>query len=238
MSRPRGRGAGDTADRAALLQLVSLLLQYPDEELLDARPRLTAAARALPPALAREPLTAFTAWFQATGPLELATGYVETFDLRRKCTLHLTYYLHGDTRRRGMALLELKHGYRAAGLLPPDGELPDYLPVVCEFAALAGPAAGEEPLRRHRKGLELLRAALEQRGSPYARVLEALCGLLPAMSEAELDQVSGLALAGPPGELVGRLPGYAAAGLPGYAAPVPHDLGADAGTNARDEVRR
>jgi nitrate reductase delta subunit len=226
VSRLRGAtSAADRAtDRAALLQLISLLLQYPDAELLDARPRLTAAARALPPALGREPLTAFTAWYQAAEPLELAAGYVETFDLRRKCTLHLTYYLHGDTRRRGMALLELKHRYRAAGLVPPDGELPDYLPVVCEFAAREG-AAGEEPLRAHRKGLELLRAALAERGSPYALVLEALCGLLPAMSEAEVDQVTGLALAGPPRELVGRLPGYAADA-------------AVAGTHAGKEVSR
>ena len=221
----RSRGAASAADRAALLQLVSLLLQYPDAELLDARPRLAAAARALPPAPGREPLTAFTAWYQAADPLELAAGYVETFDLRRKCTLHLTYYLHGDTRRRGMALLELKRRYRAAGLVPPEGELPDYLPMVCEFAAQEG-AAGEEPLRLHRKGLELLRAALAQRGSPYALVLEALCGLLPAMSEAELDQVSGLALAGPPGELVGL-----GAGLPGYAAATV-EAGLDAGTTA------
>ncbi len=240
MRQQRRRAAGEAADRAALLRLASLLLQYPDAELLDARPRFTAAARALPPALAREQLTAFTEWYQATAPMELAAGYVETFDLHRKCTLYLTYSLHGDTRRRGMALLELKQRYRAAGLVPPDGDLPDDPPVVCEFAALAGPVAGEAPLRQHRKGLELVRAALRERGSPYALVLDALCGLLPVMSEAELDQVTGLALAGPPAELVGLAssppPGgmpWPAAGLPGYTAAV-----GDAGRDPGRQVRR
>lgn len=228
MRHPDRKAPDAAAERAGLLQLVSLLLQYPDPELLAARPQLAAAARTLPRKAAREALTAFTHWYTAAAPVELAAQYVETFDLHRRCTLYLTYYLHGDTRRRGMALLELKRRYRSAGLTPPDGELPDFLPMVCEYAALAGPEAGEAPLRQHRKGLEVLRAALEERGSPYALVLGTLCGLLPAMSEAELDQVAGLALAGPPAELVGL-----AAGLPGYPAAT-----GDAGSAAGSGVRR
>ncbi len=197
---------GSDEQRAALLRLVSLLLQYPDNELLAARPELAAAARALPASPASEPLVTFTAWYAGAEPMDLATRYVDTFDMRRKCSLYLTYYLHGDTRRRGLALLTLKQRYRAAGLTPPDGELPDYLPVVCEFAAIAGPGDGEAPLRQHREGLELILSALRLGCSPYANVLRALCAMLPALTEAELARAGDLALAGPPAELVGLAP--------------------------------
>ncbi|GAA1024540.1 hypothetical protein Aple_101990 [Acrocarpospora pleiomorpha] len=193
-------------DRAALLRLVSLCLQYPDTGLIAARGELAAAVSRLPESAARESLTRFAEWFRAAEPMALARAYVETFDLRRKSSLYLTYYLHGDTRRRGMALLTLKQRYRVAGLTPPEGELPDYLPVVCEFAALAGPATGEAPLRQHRKGLELIRTALHDSGSPYALVLDALCAELPGLSEAEAAAVADLALAGPPAEEVGLVP--------------------------------
>src|SRR5215469_11025032 len=106
MRQPTRMSAGPAA-RAALLRLVSLLLQYPDAELLAARPQLTAAVRELPRTPARERLIEFADWYEATPAMEVAIRYVEDFDLRRKCTLYLTYYLHGDTRRRGMALLEL-----------------------------------------------------------------------------------------------------------------------------------
>jgi nitrate reductase delta subunit len=213
--RRAGRAARTEAEagehgRAALLRLASLLLQYPDAELLAARQELADAARTLPRSAARTSLVAFTTWYAAADPMELAAGYVETFDLREASGLYLTYYLHGDTRRRGMALLMLKQRYRAAGLEPPAGELPDYLPVVCEFAARAGPGAGEAPLRQHRQGLELIREALRVRGSRYALVLDALCGTLPALTAAQADSVAGLAADGPPAERVGLAP-------PGYA---------------------
>ena len=136
----------------AALRLCSLLLQYPDAELHRRPAGLTAAAGPLP-AIARRGAT----WPPSpTGSPHrtreaLERHYVEMFDLRRKSSLYLTYYLHGDTRRRGMALLTLNQRYRAAGW-DTDGELPDHLPVVLEFAALAGPGGGEAPLRQHRRG--------------------------------------------------------------------------------------
>lgn len=128
---------------------------------------------------------------------------MQTFDLRRKSGLYLTYYLHGDTRKRGMALLMLKQRYRAHGLRLDGGELPDLLPVVLEFAATAGPGDGEAPLRQHRQGLELLRAALGESGSAYAKVLEAVCAVLPELSDADRAAVAALAFDGPPVETVG-----------------------------------
>ncbi|MBN3932877.1 nitrate reductase molybdenum cofactor assembly chaperone [Streptomyces verrucosisporus] len=173
-----------------------------------ARPRsvLTATVGALPPSPAAERLAAFTGWFAGQEPDALERHYVETFDLRRRSGLYLTYYLHGDTRRRGMALLTLAQRYRATGWEADGGELPDHLPVVLEYASLAGPRAGEDPLRLHRRGLELIHHALADGGSPCRHVLAALLTLLPPATEADLRAVAELATQGPPAEDVGLDP--------------------------------
>ena len=67
---------------------------------------------------ASRPDPAFQRHLEMGSEVELAQAYVETFDLRRRTSLYLTYYLHGDTRKRGMALLHLRRLYRAAGLEP------------------------------------------------------------------------------------------------------------------------
>ena len=68
--------------------------------------------------------------------MEAAACYVDTFDLHRRRTLHLTYYRHGDTRERGMALTALVDAYRAARVRLVPGELPDFLPALLELAAM------------------------------------------------------------------------------------------------------
>ncbi|MCD9874761.1 nitrate reductase molybdenum cofactor assembly chaperone [Streptomyces guryensis] len=217
--RRRSTMTPEEADRRALLlRLLSLLLQYPDPELTDARPALTSAVTALPPSPAATELTAFLCWFAGQEPDALARHYVEMFDLHRKSSLYLTYYLHGDTRRRGMALLALAQRYRATGWDIDGGELPDHLPVVLEFAALAGPGSGEAPLRLHRRGLELIHRALGDTGSPYRHVLGALLTLLPPPTGADLEAVAELAAQGPPAEDVGLDP-YGAYGNGEFAPP-------------------
>jgi len=204
--RPARHTPEEAEARVLVLRLCSLLLQYPDAELTAARPVLTTAVEALPPSRAAEQLAAFTSWFTDQEPEALERHYVEMFDLRRKSSLYLTYYLHGDTRRRGMALLTLAQRFRANGWDTDGGELPDHLPVVLEFAALAGPGAGEAPLRQHRRGLELIHHALTDTDSPYRHVLAALLTLLPPPTEADLRAVAELAAQGPPAEDVGLDP--------------------------------
>ncbi|WP_240136468.1 nitrate reductase molybdenum cofactor assembly chaperone [Streptomyces sp. MUM 178J] len=216
--RPTPLTPEEPQDRALMLRLLSLLLQYPDAELADSRPVLTAAAEVLPSSPATEHLAAFTAWFTGQEPEALQRHYVEMFDLRRKSSLYLTYYLHGDTRRRGMALLTLAQRYRATGWDTDGGELPDHLPVVLEFAALTGPRSGEAPLRRHRRGLELIHHALTDADSPYRHVLAALLTLLPPPTEADRAAVAQLVAEGPPNEEVGLDP-YGAYGDGEFAPP-------------------
>ena len=197
-------------------KLASVLLQYPTAALFEGLDDLDAAARSCPRGFGKA-LTGFLGWLRATPPDEVAQHYVETFDLRRRCALYLTYYRHGDTRRRGMAMLAFKAAYRAEGLAPTDTELPDYLPLVLEFAA-ASPR-GEALLRPHRAELELLRTALHEAASPYALVADAVCGLLPGIGRREALLVARLREQGPPTEDVGLEPFAPPGYLTGQALP-------------------
>jgi nitrate reductase molybdenum cofactor assembly chaperone NarJ/NarW len=187
-------------------KLCSLLLSYPDEELLDARTELSDAAQALPATPARDALARFCAWWCSEDPLALAQHYVQTFDLEKRCGLYLTFYGEGDRRERGVALLRLKRLYRAAGLPLEGSELPDYLPVMLEFAAAAPSGRGAIVLREHRAALELVRLSLRERQTPYADVLDAVCLTLGGLSATERARALKLAAAGPPSELVGLEP--------------------------------
>lgn len=188
------------------LKLCSLLLCYPDEELLAARGELGALAAEATPSSAAAALDRFCTWWAAQDPLALQQHYVETFDLDRRCGLYLTFYGEGDKRERGNALLRLKRMYRAAGLPLEGTELPDYLPVMLEFAASAPDRKGEIALREHRAALELLRDSLHEHGTPYAAVLDAACVALGDPSTAERARAIKLAAVGPPSERVGLEP--------------------------------
>jgi nitrate reductase delta subunit len=185
--------------------LLSFVLRYPDPEVAGARDAVADEVAALAAGSVRDALGRFLAGW--TGDqTALSARYVETFDLRRRASLYLTYYAHGDTRERGMALLRLKKLYRAAGLPMQSKELPDHLTVMLAFAALAPPGHGEALLTEHRPAIELLRLSLHDFESPYAHVLDALAALLPALSVTDRDQVTRLAREGPPDEAVGLEP--------------------------------
>ena len=185
-------------------KLLAVLLAYPDEELLEALPELRDATAGLSRAERRalEPVLDALA---VTPLAELRRSYVATFDFDRRCGLHLTYHTHGDRRQRGLELVRLKRRYAEAGLPFESSELPDYLPVVLEFAS-ERPDDGTRLLTSLRPSLELIRSALHHRGSLYAGVLDALCEALPAPTARQLDEARRLAEEGPPAELVGLEP--------------------------------
>lgn len=204
------KGLGDR-QLAIIDQAASVLLQYPDGEVLERIPLVRAALAGLPSHPARDRLLRFLAHANQTGPIALATQYVETFDFRRRSCLYLTYYADGDTRRRGVALARLKRRYREAGLHMEPGELPDFFPAILEFTATTG---DRDVLSDHRPALELLRLALTESGSPYALVMEALCATLPGPSPKDREAILALAASGPPREEVGLEP-YPAPGAVG-----------------------
>lgn len=193
-------------DAATVYKLCSLLLQYPDEELLGAAGELRDAVGGLPRSRAAEALGEFLEWWAGCDPLALAEHYVQSFDLDKRSGLYLTFYAKGDKRERGLALVRLKQMYRACGLPLEGTELPDYLPVMLEFAASAPDRQGEIVLREHRAALALLRHSLHERRTQYAAVLDAVCAAVGEPSAAERARALKLAAAGPPSELVGLEP--------------------------------
>jgi nitrate reductase molybdenum cofactor assembly chaperone NarJ/NarW len=193
-------------DQRLLWRIAALLLDYPHPQTLGMTDQLAAAATQLPDPV-RTPIVDFLLdEFDGADPMELAARYVETFDMRRRASLHLTYYAYGDTRKRGMALLRFKHAYRQAGMQLGDDELPDYLPLVLEFAATVDPVQGQRLLAEHVPVLELLRLSLRDSGSGYTRILAAVLATLPAISTADRRRIAELAAEGPPEEDVGLEP--------------------------------
>jgi len=188
-----------------VLKLLSLLLRYPDDEVVAAGGEIARAARELPPSGARERILRFLDGWLVTPPGEARSRYVETFDFRGKSCLYLTYFRFGDQRARGAALADLKELYAEAGYELRTSELPDYLPLVLEFAA-ARPDLGLPLIAGYRSGLEVVRKALAQSGSPYALLIEALLSLLPRPEERDLEEARRLVAHGPPRETVGLEP--------------------------------
>ncbi|WP_109471296.1 nitrate reductase molybdenum cofactor assembly chaperone [Ornithinimicrobium cavernae] len=185
-------------------QLCSLLLDYPEPALVERLPVLREAAAALSSQTA-EPLGRFLDHVASTDLGVLQQDYVDTFDVTRKCALHLTYFLHGDTRNRGVALVQFKQLYRQHGveLSDNDAELPDHLAVVLEFGAAVAPDAAWKVLNDHRVGIELLRRALLHRDSPWADVVQAVRATLPELQGDDTEALARLIAEGPPQEMVG-----------------------------------
>ena len=192
-----------TRRTAVAHKAASLLLGYPDEQLFEQLPMITSAIATLP-AKPAGPLRSFLDHLAATRPAAAQQDYVATFDLRPRCCLYLTWWTHGDTRERGKALVGFKDIYRAAGLTPPDDELPDHLCVVLEFAAIE--KAGRTLLAQHQAALELLKDALHRYRSPYAQLVEAVIATLPAAGPDVLTAARRIAADGPPQERVGLEP--------------------------------
>lgn len=186
-------------------QSVSLLLDYPDEAVLARVELMRNASLQLPPAIG-DSIRSFLVHLESTPLPELQAEYVETFDNRRRCNLFLTYFAHGDTRKRGMALLRFKQAYLRAGFELHDAELPDHLCVVLEFAATIDRELGRDLMLDHRAGLELLRLSLRDMSSPWAVLIDAVSATLPTLRGEERDAVRRLAAEGPPEEEVGLAP--------------------------------
>jgi nitrate reductase delta subunit len=228
LSRRRAPSGLQESDVRATWQVASLLLDHPEPD-----DPLDVVADVLPalPGVVAEPLGRFLEHRRTTPLRELQAEYVDTFDTRRRCSPYLTYFLHGDTRKRGMALLRFKQAYREAGLDLDDRELPDHLCVVLEFGATGDAATARRLLTDHRAGLEVLRLSLEGIDSAYADVVAAVCATLPPIDGEGLEAVRRLAEQGPPDEEVGMTP-YGTPGFdPALAAPTsgrapgPVDLG-------------
>jgi len=162
------------------------LLSYPDDTFAEDLEAVRTRLAAVGDRRARTQLAMACSRLGSAGPTAAAARYVDTFDLARRRTLHLTYYRHGDTRERGAALAELADAYRAAGVRLRPGELPDFLPAMLELAAVH--REGVALLGEFRAELDTLQHALERAESPYATVVGAVTAVLGTPSHVVLPR--------------------------------------------------
>jgi nitrate reductase molybdenum cofactor assembly chaperone NarJ/NarW len=168
------------------LRVLAHLLRYPDAAFREHTAELQQALRteaALPAARLAE-LDALLRHLTTQPALDIEAEYVELFDRGRRTALHLFEHVHGDSRERGPAMVDLIQTYEKGGLFLGPDELPDYLPVVLEFASTQPPQQAREFMGEIAHIVRVIFSALAGRQSPYASVLAAVLELAGEKAEA------------------------------------------------------
>jgi nitrate reductase delta subunit len=161
------------------LRALARLLSYPDAALrahLDELSQALRAEAALSPARLAE-LDALIASIGAHSAIDAEADYVQLFDSGRRTALHLFEHVHGDSRDRGPAMIDLAQTFEQAGLYLAEGEMPDHLPVVLEYASTQPPRQARAFLAEMAHIFNAIFAALDKRRSRYASALGALLEL-------------------------------------------------------------
>jgi nitrate reductase delta subunit len=179
------------------LRVLARLLSYPDAELRAHLHELRQALRgeaALAPARLAE-VQALIDSIGAQGPIDAEADYVQLFDSGRRTSLHLFEHVHGDSRDRGPAMIDLAQTFEKAGLYLAEGEMPDHLPVVLEYASTQPPREAQAFLAEMAHIFTVIFSALDKRGSRYASLLGALielagekCAQVNVPDEAPIDE--------------------------------------------------
>ena len=168
------------------LRVLAALLSYPDARtracIPEMRDLLEAEAAVLPSR--RIEIKALLETLQRADPLATEAAYVEMFDRGRTTSLHLFEHVHGDSRDRGPAMIDLGETYAKAGLILTSTELPDYLPAVLEFVSTQPPREARAFLSEIAHILNALFGALCKRDSAYASVVGALIELAGEKAQA------------------------------------------------------
>lgn len=170
------------------LKAISALLSYPTAELQQAKAELVEALQQdnLLPAANTKAMAILIDTLEAGDIYELQETYVGLFDRSKTLSLNLFEHVHGESRDRGGAMVDLVENYRAAGFEPASSELPDHLPVLLEFLAMRPIGEAREVLADAAHILEVLQTRLTRRESIYAPVFAALLHI----SGAEADKAA------------------------------------------------
>jgi len=171
---------------------LSALLSYPDAGLIGAAPELRQVLdeENLLPQEARPLLDALIEEMAAGDVYDLQEHYVELFDRTRSLSLHLFEHVHGESRDRGQAMIDLKAQYEQNGLTLSATELPDYLPAFLEFLSTLPLPEALQMLGQTTHILNALAERLHKRGAPYEAVFRALEALaIPAADTAKIEIV-------------------------------------------------
>jgi nitrate reductase delta subunit len=162
------------------LRALSALLAYPTEDLSPAIPEITAAieAEGLISVEAREQLRPLLADLGTLDLYDLQERYVELFDKTRRHSLHLFEHIHGESRDRGQAMVDLLEHYQRGGLLIAANELPDFIPLFLEFLSARPLEEARGLLKETAHIFSLLEERLAKRNGGYAAVFAAALSIV------------------------------------------------------------
>jgi nitrate reductase delta subunit len=166
---------------------LGVLLAYPTQTLLDALPDLfgVVVEENLVPRVERDRLKAALHWMENQDLIDLEEQYVDWFDRGRATSLHLFEHVHGESRDRGQAMVDLKSLYRAQGLHLAGNELPDYLPALLEYLSVIPREAANEMVADFAHILRSIGTQLEKRCSPYSSVIASVLAAAGQTSVAQ-----------------------------------------------------
>jgi len=158
-------------EKRYLLKVLSILLQYPDDEFIESFGELKQAVEEIPQVEQRERCLNFLNYLGSNPLIRLQEEYTATFDLNPATSLNLTYHKWGDARERGNALAELNYLYRKAGYESGNDDLPDYLPLVLEFLSINKLTNSFSFLGQYCDQVKAVGSRLREKDSPYSGIL-------------------------------------------------------------------
>jgi nitrate reductase delta subunit len=171
----------------ATLKALSALLCYPEVELVSAVPQIRQALRqdGLLTTPHLEALDALLDELQNSDIYDLQERYIVLFDRTKSLSLHIFEHVHGESRDRGQAMIDLKALYAQGGMAMAEGELPDFLPLFLEYCASQPLTAARDLLGQPAHVVAALAERLSKRGSSYTAIFRALASLGAAEPRAE-----------------------------------------------------
>lgn len=178
------------------LKVLSALLSYPSEELVGAARDMKAvlAHENILPRAHRAAVDELIDDLAERDLFDAQERYVLLFDRTRSLSLHLFEHVHGESRDRGQAMVDLIKLYEDGGFSPTEAELPDFLPLFLEFASTRAPRDAVELIAQPAHVIAALRERIAKRKTPYEAVFSALV----ALSKAKLDDAQLAALRAEP----------------------------------------
>jgi nitrate reductase delta subunit len=156
-----------------VFQLCSFLLNYPNQEFVDSFEEIEEEIESWSLSAIKIELYQFCQTAKTLTPSELIATYVETFDFGKKTNLYITYMSNGEQRERGMDLLFLKNYYKLHGFAATDKELPDYLPIMLEFASRVDEEEIKPVFERYLENIKEVERHLVHEENVYRHILKA-----------------------------------------------------------------
>jgi nitrate reductase delta subunit len=169
------------------LRALAVMLGYPSEELQAhaGEIREAIAAEGVLLRAARRGLEPLLASLETQDLLDLQSAYSELFDRSRSLSLHLFEHVHGDSRERGQAMIDLGKQYMASGFFLEASELPDFVPVFLEFVSCLPESEAREMLGQPGHVFAALAERLDKKGSAYAGIFHAVVALAGIRPDAD-----------------------------------------------------